>query len=318
MLQMLNVINVVSKVVLGGENIGFSLKADGLIVSGTYDVATSNMVYNPKNSDIRVGDIIYEIEDRKIESINDVNNLLEDIDEEEVEIKIRRNKNNLVRRLRLVTKDGRKRTGLYVKERLLGIGTVSYYDPVSKTYGALGHPVKESGGEIFDISSGEIYESSVTSIKPSSSKSVGEKVATLDQNSIIGDVKANMEYGIVGSYTKLPEDAIYLDVAKINEVEKGPAKLYTVIDKSYKEAFDIEIIETKKQTIVDTKGLTFVVKDERLINKTGGIVAGMSGSPIVQKGKIVGAVTHVIVNEPLKGYGIYLDSMMKGLNSWNQ
>lgn len=312
---MLNVINVVSKVILGGENIGFSLRADGLIISGTYDVVEKSNIYNPKNSDIRVGDIIYQIEDQEIDTINDVNRYLEKVDTEEVEIKLRRNRSELTRRLRLITKEGRKKTGLYVKERLLGIGTVSYYDPLSKTYGALGHPVKESGGEIFEVASGEIYDSIVNSIKPSSSKTVGEKVATLDQSNVIGDVRANSEYGIVGSYTKLPDDAVYLDVAKMDEVEKGPAQLYTVIDKNFKEAFDIEIIETKKQSKVDTKGLTFIVKDEKLIKKTGGIVAGMSGSPIVQNGKLVGAVTHVIVNEPLKGYGIYMDSMMKGLNS---
>lgn len=300
-------------VYVGGENIGFSLKPDGIIVSGTYDVVSNKTVYNPKNSDIRVGDVISYLGDYKITKVDEITDFLSTMREDKVQLEIIRDGEKIARDLRLVKVGDRIKTGLYVKERLLGIGTVSYYDPDTKTYGALGHPVKDNGAAVFELASGNIYSSNVSGVKPNAEGTVGEKVATLDSNSILGTVEKNTEYGIVGSYTELPEKAVLYEVAKPSEVKLGEAQILTVINGQKKEVFDIKITDLKRQESVATKGITFRVTDPELIAKTNGIVAGMSGSPIIQDGKLIGAVTHVIVNDPLKGYGIYMQHMIDGL-----
>lgn len=300
-------------VYIGGENIGFSLKPDGIIVSGTYDVVGNRTVYNPKNSDIRIGDVISYLDDYKISAVEDVSNYLSTLTEGKVDLTIVRSGEKIQRELKLLKVGDRLKTGLYVKERLLGIGTVSYYDPSTKTYGALGHPVKDAGADVFELASGSIYSSTVNGVKPNGEGAVGEKVATLDQDTVLGNVTKNTDYGIVGSYVELPENAVLYEVAAPSAVKLGDAQIMTVLSGDKKEIFDIKITDLKKQSQVATKGITFKVTDPRLIAKTNGIVAGMSGSPIIQDGKLIGAVTHVLVNEPLKGYGIYMEHMINGL-----
>ena len=303
------------EVYLGGENIGFGLKPDGVIVSDTYDLKTENGIYNPaKDSDIKKGDIIKKIADLKIESIDDLNRSISKLDRGLIKLEINRNDKVFDRYLKVYEINGCFKTGLYVKERVLGIGTLTYYDPSSGTYGALGHEVRETyGTSPLKLESGNIYESEVIGIKKSSDGKVGEKVATLNEKKVLGDVIKNTEYGIYGHLDK-PIGTKTYKLAKASDVKKGKATIYTVLDGNKKESFSIEITSLKDPSYISTKGISFKITDKELLKKTNGIVSGMSGSPIVQGDYLIGAVTHIIVDDCDKGYGVYIEHMFKMLD----
>ena len=288
------------EVYLGGENIGFGLKPDGVIVSDTYDLKTDSGIYNPaKNSDIKKGDIIKKIDDKTIESVYDLNDCISKLNSGSIKLELSRNDQTIERYLDVFEINGCFKTGLYVKERVLGIGTLTYYDPDTKTYGALGHEVKETyGTSPLKIESGNIYESEVIGIKKSKDGKVGEKVATLNEKNVLGDVIKNTEYGIYGHLDK-PFNSKTYKLAKASDVKKGKATIYTVLDGNKKESYTIEITGLKV--------------DKELLKKTNGIVSGMSGSPIVQGDYLIGAVTHIIIDDCDRGYGVYIEHMFKML-----
>lgn len=303
-------------VLVGGDNIGFALKPGGLIISDTYELKTPTGTYNPsRDSDLRIGDLIVSIGETKIDSLGDLNSSLAAMKEGTVPLGISREGKKLERSLRVYEIKGRLKTGLYVKERVLGIGTLTYYDPDTKTYGALGHEVKESyGTKPLAIESGQIYESEVIGIRKSSDGKVGEKIATLDETTLLGDVIANTEYGIYGHMSEAPSGSKAYRLAKASEVKKGKATVYTVLDGSFKQAFTIDITDLKDPSKVTTKGITFTIDDRELLAKTNGIVSGMSGSPIVQGDKLIGAITHIMVNDCDRGYGVYIEHMFNMLS----
>lgn len=302
------------EVYLGGENIGFGLKPDGVIVSDTYDLKTDSGIYNPaKNSDIKKGDIIKKIDDKTIESVYDLNDCISKLNSGSIKLELSRNDQTIERYLDIFEINGCFKTGLYVKERVLGIGTLTYYDPDTKTYGALGHEVKETyGTSHLKIESGNIYESEVIGIKKSKDGKVGEKVATLNEKNVLGDVIKNTEYGIYGHLDK-PFNSKTYKLAKASDVKKGKATIYTVLDGNKKESYTIEITGLKDPSYISTKGISFKIVDKELLKKTNGIVSGMSGSPIVQGDYLIGAVTHIIIDDCDRGYGVYIEHMFKML-----
>jgi len=301
---------LLSSVYLGGENIGFSLKPNGVIISGTYDIVSTSSVYNPKNNDIRVGDLITEVEGEKVNNVDEFTASLKSQTKSDINLVVERDGKEYSRNIKLTYDDGKLKTGLYVKDSVLGVGTVTFYTS-DLYYGALGHPVKETE-YVLPLVSGKVYESSVEGIKKSEPTKVGEKIATLNYSSSLGNVVKNDDFGLSGYYTKIPANAQFIDVAKENEVHVGKAQICTVIENNKKEYFDIKI--TSVSNADTNKGLSIEVTDERLLNKTGGIVAGMSGSPIIQDGKLVGAVTHVLVSNPKLGYGVKIDKMIEHLS----
>lgn len=303
-----NAINLVP----GGETVGIEIRPDGLIISGTYDVKTPNGTYNPsKDSDIKRGDILYEVENIKISGLEDFSVVFNNvINNDEVDVKLKRNKTSIKRKLRLIKENNRYKTGLYIKERILGIGTISFYDTENNVYGALGHAIVDNdSGNVVEVKEGSIYKSSITGINKSKDGDPGEKVASFSQDCPLGTILENTSIGIYGTYNELPKGLKPLEMAYANELELGPAKIYTVIKGNKVEEFSINITALKKQDLSDIKGITFKVDDERLLNVTGGVVAGMSGSPIIQNNKLVGAVTHVLVDKVEYGYGIYVEWM---------
>lgn len=303
------------EVYLGGENIGFGLKAEGVIVSGTYELKTDKGYYEPsRDSDIQKGDVITKIDDVAIDSLSDINNAVYKMDDGTLELSITRNEKELKRNLSVFTIDGKYKTGLYVKERVLGIGTLTYYDPSDGTYGALGHPVLEKYGKTeVELSNGELYESEVIGIKKSTDGSVGAKVATLNETKKLGDVIKNSEYGIYGHLYEPPKDQKVYKLASASEVKTGKATIYTVLNGNKKEAYSIEITSLKNPNYIDTKGISFKITDKKLLSLTNGVVSGMSGSPIVQDDKLVGAVTHIIIKDCDTGYGVYVEHMFNML-----
>lgn len=291
-------------IIPGGENIGIEIQTKGVVVVGTYDI---NGIYPARNAGIKAGDIITKVDDKKILTIDD---LTASINKPQVALTLQRNELEYTTTLTLMMEDGISKTGMYVKDSITGIGTLSYIDPETKIYGALGHEVLESNtGKMLEVKDGKIVESTVTKIDKSSNGIPGSKNASLE-NINWGNIVKNTNSGIFGKYTSsLPIKDKY-KVAKPNQIKTGEAKILTVIsDKEIKE-YTINIIKLDKNN-KNNKNILFEITDQDLINKTGGIVQGMSGSPIIQKDYIIGAVTHVVVLEPTKGYGIFITNMLE-------
>lgn len=305
------------EVIPGGENIGVEINANGVLVIGSYDVVVKNITYNPsKDSDILKNDLIVKANNDKISSIKDLLNSLKKITTNSVDLQIKRNDKVLSRNLKLIETSKAKtfKTGLLVKECILGIGTMTFYDANTKIFGALGHKLIDNDfATIADVNSGTIYNSTVVGINKSKNNNVGEILANIKLEEALGKVEMNTDYGIYGHYNTCP-DKDALIVAKKEEVTLGKAYIYTELKENDIQKYEIEIVSLERQDKIASKGISFKITDKNLVNKAGGIVQGMSGSPIIQNGKIVGAVTHVLVDNVKKGYGIYLETMLNVCN----
>ncbi len=303
----LSVIAYSNEVILGGENIGIHIDAKGILVIGFYPVNNKILKGNPN---IMIGDEIIKVNDEDVSTIDELTNAIEQkIKDNHIYITVKRNNTEIPILLELEKVDGIYKTGLYVKDNITGIGTLTYIDPESKIYGALGHEVLESKTlKMVEVKTGSIFESTVTSIKKSIDGNAGEKNASFNFENTYGSIKENTINGIFGIWqSNLNKDKI--QIAEPSEIKIGPAKIYTVIDGNEKKEYDINI--TSIQDYNDTKNMTFEITDQNLIDKAGGIVQGMSGSPIVQNNKLIGAVTHVIVDHPTNGYAIFITTMLK-------
>ncbi len=222
-----------------------------------------------------------------------------------------RGKQNETTTLNLTDENGTLKTGLYVKDMISGIGTLTYIDPESKIYGALGHEVLEqTTGTMINVRDGKIYNSNVTSIEKSVRGEPGAKNANTNSNDVFGDVKENKVSGIFGNYTKEINKNNLYKVADYEDIKLGEAKIITVIEGTLKKEYSVNILKVNNDK-TDNKNILFEITDSNLIDKTGGIVQGMSGSPIIQGNNIIGAVTNVVVNNPKRGYGILITTMLK-------
>ncbi len=295
-------------IIAGGENIGISINAKGIIIVGTYKINNKNTVLDSK---LKIGDIIIKVNDNYVNDISDMTKMLNDISNDKVKITYKRD-NSIKETYLTVIKDGNIiKTGLYVKDSITGIGTLSFIDPATKIFGALGHEVSEKNtGIILEVKDGKIFESSVTDIDRSEDGNPGSKNATLNTNNVNGKIDKNTTNGIFGTYTDTIPDKKKYKVANISEIKLGKAKILTVLNENNIKEYDIEILKINKND-KSNKNMLFKITDKNLINKTGGIVQGMSGSPIIQDDKIIGAVTHVIVNNPINGYGIFITNMLE-------
>ncbi len=295
-------------IVAGGENIGIELNSKGVIIVGTYEV---NGINPAKEANLRAGDKIIKINDKDVINIEEMLKVIENSSNKS-NIKItylRGNKTNDTSLKLSKSNDNIYKTGLYVKDSISGVGTLTFIDPNTKLFGALGHEIIEKNtGQKLEIKDGKIYSSTVTGITRSDIGKPGEKAARYDSSDIFGNVKENTTSGIFGNYTSTIPDKKLYKVAKEDEVKTGNATIFTVIDGNTIESFAINILKINKNT---TKNILFEITDSRLLRNTGGIVQGMSGSPIIQDNFIVGAVTHVVVDDPTKGYGIFITTMLE-------
>lgn len=295
-------------IVAGGENIGIELNSKGVIIVGTYEV---NGINPAKEANLRAGDKIIKINDKDVINIEEMLKVIENSNNKS-NIKItylRGNKTNDTSLKLSKSSDNIYKTGLYVKDSISGVGTLTFIDPNTKLFGALGHEIIEKNtGQKLEIKDGKIYSSTVTGITRSDIGKPGEKAARYDSSDIFGNVKENTTSGIFGNYTSTIPDKKLYKVAKEDEVKTGNATIFTVIDGNTIESFAINILKINKNT---TKNILFEITDSRLLRNTGGIVQGMSGSPIIQDNFIVGAVTHVVVDDPTKGYGIFITTMLE-------
>ncbi len=304
----LNVFAYSSYIIPGGETIGIEVNSKGVLVVGFYKVNNS---YIGREAGFLVGDKITKIDNKEINGINDLLETINKTETNTVDVTIIRNNNTKNIKLDLQKDtDNILKTGLYVKDEITGIGTLSYIDPETKVFGALGHEIMEkTTAKKFEISDGIIFGADVISIEKSDNGSAGEKNARYDKTEVLGTINGNEISGVFGSYTSSVDETKKLAVGEAKDIKTGNAIMRTVIKDNKVEDFTINILKINDSS--DTKNILFEVTDERLLKETGGIVQGMSGSPIIQDNKIIGAVTHVIVNEPTKGYGIFITTMLK-------
>lgn len=317
------------KVIPGGQSVGVQLHTLGVLVVGHHLVYNNQSTNSPgEDADIHVGDVILEMNGNKIKQLDDVKPIVRNAgkNKESISIKLKRGKEIVETTLRpmLNKKDNSYQIGLYIRDSATGIGTISFYEEESGKYGALGHIISDTDTKKpIEIHEGKIVRSKVTSIEKGNQGIPGEKQAKFSmKDKKLGTITKNSPFGIFGKLDPdiLDEKQQPMPIGLSNEVEKGPAHILTVIEGEKVEKFDIEIINTVPQKHPSTKGMVIKVTDERLLERTGGIVQGMSGSPIIQNDKIVGAVTHVFVNDPTSGYGVHIEWMLQeaGINIYKE
>ena len=304
----LNVFAYSSYIIPGGETIGIEVNSKGVLVVGFYKVNNS---YIGRSAGFEVGDRIIKLNNKEVNNIPSMIETINKTDNNTVEFTILRGTSEKNISLNLSEdSDGVLKTGLYVKDSINGIGTLTYIDPSTNIFGALGHEIIEkSTAEKFEIKDGIIFGANVVGIEKSTNGNAGEKTATYNKTEVFGKITGNEISGIFGKYTSNVEGKEKLEVAESKDVKTGEATIRTVIKDDKIEEFKINIIKLDDNS--DTKNILFEVVDDRLLKEAGGIVQGMSGSPIIQNNKIIGAVTHVIVNDTTKGYGIFITTMLK-------
>ncbi|MBR1414029.1 MAG: SpoIVB peptidase [Bacilli bacterium] len=303
-----NVLAYSDKIILGGETLGINVESNGILVIGFYKIDGK---YNKGNPELEVGDLITKVNDKPIYKIEELTKAIEDtIKDDKVNISFMRDKKEYTTTLNLKNEDGIYKTGLYVKDSLTGIGTLTYIDPETLYFGALGHEIVESNTNTkLEIKKGTIFKSTITDIDKSEDGNPGSKNAKFFYKTKFGDIIKNTESGIYGDFTSNLPDKDLIPVANKDEVKIGPAYIYTVLNGEEIKEFKIDI--TKINANSKTKNIYFEINDEELLDKTGGIVQGMSGSPIMQNGKIIGAITHVIIDNVKTGYGIFITTMLE-------
>ena len=300
----------------GGDAIGIKIQTDGLVVVDTYLVNTEGGTINPaKEAGVMKGDMILAVNNQKISTIEEYKEQLMLAKENNQMILTinRQGKTENITVHPVISTEGVCTTGLYLRDKLAGIGTLTFIDPNTNKYGALGHEIiDQDTNQLVNIKNGEIINSNVLSVRKATTGKPGEKVADILFDEKLGTLEKNNKYGVYGlmqSNEMSQKDLI--PMAYINEVKKGPAQILTVLNGNKIEAFTLEITEVNVQSEKAIKGIKYTVTDPRLLEETGGIVQGMSGSPIIQDGKIIGAVTHVLVHDSTLGYGIFIEWMLQ-------
>ncbi|SKC72306.1 SpoIVB peptidase [Maledivibacter halophilus] len=308
------------KIIPGGNSIGVKLNTKGVLIVGLEEIeGQDNKRYNPGyDGGLRIGDCIIEIEGEKVKNADHVVELINSNKGKEIRVKAKRRERVLNFKIMPVKSKvyNDYKIGLWVKDKTAGVGTLTFFDPNSKIYGALGHAISDAEtGRILPVGNGEILKSKVVSIKQGKRGKAGEiRGIFLETTDPLGSLEKNTNYGIYGTMYQQYKNPIYrkpIDIALQHEIELGPAKILTTTDDNHIKEYDIVIEKINMQRKVSNKSMVVRIVDKELLEKTGGIVQGMSGSPIIQNGKIVGAVTHVFVNDPTKGYGIFIEWMLK-------
>lgn len=306
------------EVIPGGNAVGIKMNTRGALVVAVTDIIDINGNRSSPSRDvgIKVGDSIIEIDGKKIETSQEVVEILENIKDKKVNFKILRNNDELDIKIKPVQsmQDNAFRIGVWVRDKTSGIGTMTYYDEDSKSFGALGHGISDiDTKKLLTVEDGVIMNAIISDVEQGKKGTPGEiKGVFYSTDKVIGTINKNIEYGVYGSIT---EEFNGTNKEKIpigfkEEIETGKAHILTTLDGKNIGEYEIFIEKLEKQSSPSQKSMVIRITDEELLNKTGGIVQGMSGSPIIQNGKLIGAVTHVFVNDPTKGYGLYIEWML--------
>lgn len=297
---------------LGGFPAGFVLSTTKVEVAGICEVLTDKGTCSPaRDAGLKTGDVIEKINGEKVNKTSDINEIIAR-EYKKYEIEITRGLETLTLPITPV-KDftsGGKRIGVLVKDSINGVGTVTYIDKTNNKFGSLGHPITDGTNKVLTINGGTVFNSLIYDVKKGVRGTPGELRGAFE-TSVIGKAEINCSCGVFG---KLAEDfncskLVKVSKASLDEVSIGTAYIYSTVYGKEAETYKISIVKVDKNN-KDNRNFVIKVDDKRLIDKTGGIVQGMSGSPIVQNGKLIGAVTHVFINDPTRGYGIGIDKMM--------
>ncbi|MDD3453606.1 MAG: SpoIVB peptidase S55 domain-containing protein [Bacilli bacterium] len=294
--------------IAGGNNIGIEIQSKGIVIVGTYEINNQNPALK---AGLIPGDIIINVDNISITTINEFIDVVNKNKTQELKIKYNRNDKEYTTKLSVYSDSGVLKTGLYVKDTITGIGTLSYIDPETKSFGALGHEIVEKNtNQILEINKGTIFESKVINIERSQAGTPGSKTAEYFSDKIKGTVSKNTKNGIFGIYSDTISTSKLYKVAEIKDIKLGKAFIKTVINGNEIKEYEINIlkINTDKNT---NRNILFEIIDQELLEKTGGIVQGMSGSTIIQGDYIIGAVNFVLVDEPNKGYGVFITNMLE-------
>ncbi len=286
-----------------GKVVGISL-AEGSVTVVAFDDTYGQKA---REAGIQIGDEIVAVDSRPVDSAADLHEALKHSDGS---VKINLSREGKIRQLNLepeLTEDGPK-LGVYIREGVTGIGTVTYYDPNTGKFGALGHGVSDQQGNLAQMRTGNVYRATVSGIKQGKAGNPGQLKGSVSAESVIGELGCNTPFGIFGTCGEFHGEA--LPVAECSEVQQGHAEILSNISGDAIEVFSVEILKVYDPAKKTGRDMMIQVTDPELLQRTGGIVAGMSGSPIIQDGKLVGAVTHVLVNDPTKGYGIMIENML--------
>jgi len=306
----------------GGQSIGILLRTRGVAVVGHAPVRTpdGSQRYPAREAGVKVGDVILRIDGVDVESNQHIVFLVNRCAHEGrlVPLELERDGRTIVLEVEpsYSADDRTYQLGLYVRDGAVGVGTLTFYEPESGVFMALGHVIADSAtNRPLEVADGRVVKASVADVRPGRRGEPGEKQGTfVDSRDIIGTITSNTEFGLVGILEDLPGDgqAGTIPVALAREVRTGPAEIRTVVEEYRVESFLVEITQVDtSQNGPGPKGITLRVTDPRLLERTGGIVQGMSGSPIIQDGRLVGAVTHVFVNDPTRGYGVFAEWMVR-------
>ena len=287
-----------------GEVIGIEL-TDGTVSIVAFDEILGQ---GAKAAGLQVGDTVVSIDDQKVSCAQDIRHALERCDAV-VELSVlREGKEKQLTVKPQVTTDGPK-LGVYLKQGITGVGTVTWYDPESGSFGALGHGVNAQDGKLLQMEQGTVYHAAVQSVKKGAAGEPGQLVGAMTDGTPVGKITKNTTQGIFGA-TASGWTGEAVPTAQKQEVKTGPATIRSTVNDTQIQEYSVEILKIYPNSDSTGRNMLLKVTDPALLSATGGIVQGMSGSPIIQDGKLIGAVTHVLVNDPTTGYGIFIENML--------
>ena len=288
-----------------GQVVGLHIGDGGAVIAGFDDVIGTGA----RNAGLQIGDRLVNINGKTISNASDITKILETT-EGQVQVRyVREGKIKSTMLLPVITDDG-PRLGVYLKQGVSGVGTITWYDPDTGCYGALGHGVNTGDGKLVPVGDGKLYRAAVLSVVKGKAGAPGQLLGTLRDKTPIGTVEKNVEQGIFGKVSvgwqreKIP-------IAQQNEVHIGSARILSNVSGEEVQEYSVEILKIYPSSKEGGRNMLIKITDSKLLEATGGIVQGMSGSPIIQDGKLVGAVTHVLVNDPTRGYGIFIENMLE-------
>ena len=304
-------------VIPGGMPIGIYLETEGVMVLGTEKVTgTDGERLEPARHLVKAGDYIVECNGTKIRDKKDLQTILKTTDGTDVILKLRRDSEYLEVKVKPVrSKKNNCMLGIWVRDNAQGLGTVTFLNSDSR-FGALGHGIHDTDtNALMEIRNGRVYETSIRSIQKGIDGNPGgiEGIIVYNRYNVLGKIDKNTDCGIFGTLDRtenLFQDTDPMEIMQTDEIKKGDAKIRCCVEGKVKE-YKIRITKIDKHTREENKGLEIEVTDPKLLEITGGIIQGMSGTPIIQNGKIAGAVTHVFVSDPTRGYGIFIENMLK-------
>lgn len=308
------------KLAPSGHTMGIKMMTDGVIVVGMNDITVDGKKSNPAyDAGIRTKDIILEADGKKLENLEELTQVLEKSNGNAVELTVKRKEAVYTTNVFPQKPDGEAqyRMGVWVRDSAAGIGTITFVDTQSGLFGGLGHGITDTDtGEIMHLGEGVVQKTTIVDVKRGARGEPGELCGMFENDEKMGTLLDNQSTGVYGTM----EDSVRksyagqeMDIALKEEIKAGPAKVLCTVEGSEPKQYDIEIVKVNEKDSSGNKNMMICVTDPELLKITGGIVQGMSGSPIIQEGRLVGAVTHVLVNDPTRGYGIFIENMLKNM-----